>query len=220
MSWMGKEFRGGCVSDSGQETGPAPFAGKTSPTLEAPAKGVGTGCWQLNCRPGASVAPSWASPLGPDTQGRGKEREMPRLGTRTGARPQAVAGRCSAPFRGSGYRRRRGRSAARQAGVPAGVPVGCRGPGRPRPAGPVPGATRARPRGHPCYYPAPRRGDPSAAAAPHRSGPPAWRRPGGGGEARQWRPRRGLRGSPSPPGPRRAGSAATATAASAPPARL
>lgn len=81
-----------------------------------------------------------------------------------------------APFRGSGYRRWLGPSAALQAGVP----VGRCGPGRSRPAGPVPVATRARPRGHPCYCPAPRRGDPSAAAAPRRPGPPAWRSPGGG----------------------------------------
>jgi hypothetical protein len=112
-------------------------------------------------------------------------------------------------------RRRRRRRVGRLEGVPAGVPVGLRDLGRPHPAGQVPGVTRARPRGHPCYCPAPRTGDPSAAAAPRRLDPPAWRLPGGGGEARQRRPQWGLCESPSPPGPPRASSATTGTATSA-----
>lgn len=54
----------------------------------------------------------------------------------------------------------------------------------------------------------------SASAGPPRMAPAR----GGGRGAWQRRPQRGLRGSPSPPGPRRASSAATATAASAVPA--
>lgn len=40
-------------------------------------EGGGGGCWQPNCRPGASVALSWANPLGPDTRGRGKRQRHP-----------------------------------------------------------------------------------------------------------------------------------------------
>lgn len=216
---MGKEFRGGCVRGSGQESSPARFAGRHPPPSRHRRGGWG--------RVLAAELQAWGlrgsvlgEPVRPRHAGQGEGAETPRLGTRTGAQPQAAAGGCGAPFRGSGYRRPQGRSSARQAGVSAGVPVGCRGPGRPRPAGPVPGATRARPRGHPCYYPAPRRGDPSAAAAPHRPGPPAWRPPGGGRGGPAVAASGGLRGSPSPPGPRRASSAATATAASALPAWL
>lgn len=154
-----------------------------SPTREAPATGVGTGCWQPNCRPGASLARSGANPLGPDTVGRGTGAETLRLGTGPGVQPQALPGSGGAPFRGSGYPAPAGPERRAPGWGPAGVPVGCRGSGRPRPAEPVPGATRARPRGRPCYYPAPRRGDPSAVSAPHRPGPPAWRPGGRGGPA-------------------------------------
>lgn len=101
-----------------------------------------------------------------------------------------------------------------------GVPVGRRGLGCPRPAWPAPGATRARPRGHPCYCPAPQTGDPSAAAAPRHPGSPAWRPPGGEGRPGSG----GLSGGFSAPPPPRdpAGSAppAAGSAASVQPAGL
>lgn len=101
-----------------------------------------------------------------------------------------------------------------------GVPVGRRGLGCPRPAWPAPGATRARPRGHPCYCPAPRTGDPSAAAAPRHPGSPAWRPPGGEGRPGSGGLSGGFSAPPPPRDPAGSAPAAAGSAASVQPAGL
>lgn len=144
---------------------PSSIPWQTSPTLE------GTRRWRPNCRPGALAALS-CNPLKPGTggQGEGNRDRGP------GVQPQVVSPHSEARITGPAEA-----TVQRARGGPAGVPVGRHGLGRPRPAWPVPGATRARPRGHPCYCPAPRTDDPSVAAAPRHLRPPAWLLPGGEG---------------------------------------
>lgn len=149
---------------------------------------------------------------------RGRE-QTPRLGTGAGVQPQAVPG---------GFRR-----SIQELGLPG-------APGRER------SSTGGGPCGGTCWVPRSESPPPSRASPwrnsftstrpslflsssskrrPQRCrrsaspGPPRMA-PGEGGEARQWQPQPGLRGTPSPPGPHWASSAATATAASALPAWL